>query len=71
MKKATNTGSCTLEKRRKRDLLIVYRVMKELENIKQGSLTNLGYGKILRKDNFRRDINKFSFQEKCVQVWSR
>ena len=67
--KATNTGSYNFTKKRERDLILVYGMMKALEKLDREYLPiwttsdARGHVKKLRKDNCRRDINKFSFPQ--------
>ncbi|MPC90784.1 hypothetical protein E2C01_085785 [Portunus trituberculatus] len=67
----------TLEQRRERgDLIAVYRVMNGLEKLdREDSIIwdtsdTRGYGKKLRKNNCWRNTKKFSFPQRCVEVWN-
>ena len=67
----------TLEQRRERgDLIPVYRVIKGLQKLGRENLLiwntrdTRGHKTKLKKDNGRRDINKFSLLQGCVEAWN-
>ena len=68
----------TLEKRRERgDLIAIYRASKELEKVDRSDLflwdvrNTRGHGKKLKMDGCRRDIKKFSFPQRSIEVWNK
>ena len=67
----------TLEQRRKRgDLIAVYRSRNGLEKFDNEDLmiwdtrVTRGHGMKLKKSSSRKDIKKFSFPHRCVEVWN-
>ena len=67
----------TLEQRRERgDLIAVYRSRNGLEKFDNEDLmiwdtrATRGHGMKLKKSSSRRDIKKFSFPHRCVEVWN-
>ena len=68
----------TLEKRRERgDLIAIYRAANEMEKVDRSDLflwdsrNTRGHGKKLRMDRCRRDIKKFSFPQRSIEVWNK
>ncbi len=68
----------TLESRMERgDLIAIYRASDEWEKVDRSDLflwnaRNMrGHGKKLRADNCRRDIKKFSFLQRSIEVWNK
>ena len=67
----------TLEQRRERgDLIAVYRSRNGLEKFDKDDLmvwdnrVTRGHGMKLKKSTSRRDVKKFSFPQRCVEVWN-
>ena len=66
----------TLERRRERgDLISVYRMVNGLEEV-DGEIFKLderntrGHGKRLKKMNCKKDIKKYSFPHRVVDIWN-
>ena len=66
----------TLERRRERgDLINVYKMMNGIDRVGRGLLKldsgpTRGHGKKLRKERCLRDVKKFSFPHRIIDVWN-
>ena len=73
----SSMGLTTLERRRERgDLIVVYRVASGVENLDREDLCvrsereTRGHGKKLRATTCRRDVKKFSFPNRSIELWN-